>query len=327
MGTLTPPRFEGTITVAGGRRLSFAEFGRPHGRAVFWMHGTPGARRQIPEAARVAAEELGVRLVGLDRPGVGSSTAHLYDSFLEFVADLVVAADRLGIDDFAMIGLSGGGPYVLAAAYAIPDRMTAGAILGGVAPTCGPDAPEGGVVSLAAVFHGLLTRLRVPLGLGLSTLLWTLRPFAARALDLYAQMSPHADREILARPEFRAMFLDDLLNGSRLGLRAPVYDVLLFGRPWGFSVRDITVPIRWWHGDADHIIPLAHGQHMVSLIPDCHLHVQPGESHLGTLAEAEAILLELLVAWDEHTARQKPADEVIPTADHTSTSASTRVSE
>ncbi len=240
-----------------------------------------------------------MRLVGIDRPGVGSSTPHLYTSFLDSVEDLTVAADRLGIDDFAMIGLSGGGPYVLAAAYAIPGRVKAGAVLGGVAPTCGPDAPAGGVVSLAAVFQPVLTRLRVPLGLGLSTVLWTMRPFASRFLDIYAQLSPDGDREILARPEFRAMFLDDLLNGSRLGLRAPVYDVLLFGRPWGFSVRDITVPIRWWHGDADHIIPLAHGEHMVSLIPGCQLHVQPGESHLGTLAEAEAILLELLAAWDE----------------------------
>ena len=298
MSDLTAPRFEGTISVGDGRRLSFAEFGKPHGRPVIWMHGTPGARRQIPEEARIAAVELGIRLIGLDRPGVGQSTPHLYESFLEFVDDLVTATDRLGVDDFAMIGLSGGGPYVLAAAYAVPERMKAAAVLGGVAPTCGPDAAPGGIVSLAATFQPVLRRLRVPLGLGLSMLLWTLRPVGGQALDVYARLSPRGDRELLARPEFRAMFLDDLLNGSKLGLRAPVYDVLLFGRPWGFSVRDIKVPVRWWHGDADHIIPLRHGEHMVSLIPDCHLHVQPGESHLGTLAEAEAILTELLEGWE-----------------------------
>ena len=94
------------------------------------------------------------------------------------------------------------------------------------------------------------------------------------------------------------MFLDDLLNGSRPGLRAPVYDAVLFGREWGFSVRDVKVPVEWWHGDADHIIPFRHGEHMVTLLPDARLHVQPGESHLGGLGEAEAVLSSLLEAWD-----------------------------
>ena len=47
---LTTPRLEGTITLSNGRRLGFAEFGSARGRAVLWLHGTPGARRQIPEA-------------------------------------------------------------------------------------------------------------------------------------------------------------------------------------------------------------------------------------------------------------------------------------
>jgi pimeloyl-ACP methyl ester carboxylesterase len=66
---LTTPRLEGTVTLDDGRRLGFAEFGSARGRAVFWLHGTPGARRQIPEPARIAAVEHGVRLIGVDRPG------------------------------------------------------------------------------------------------------------------------------------------------------------------------------------------------------------------------------------------------------------------
>jgi pimeloyl-ACP methyl ester carboxylesterase len=76
-------------------------------------------------------------------------------------------------------------------------------------------------------------------------------------------------------------------------------DFLLFARPWGFSVRDITVPVRWWHGDADNIVPLAHAEHMVSLIPDAELYVRPGESHLGGFAAAEEVLAMLMAVWDE----------------------------
>jgi pimeloyl-ACP methyl ester carboxylesterase len=95
------------------------------------------------------------------------------------------------------------------------------------------------------------------------------------------------------------MFLDDILSGSRRGMAAPILDFLLFARSWGFSVRDITVPVRWWHGDADNIVPLAHGEHMVSLLPDAELYVRPGESHLGGFAAAEEVLATLMAVWDE----------------------------
>ena len=104
------PQIEGSVAVGDGRRIGFAEFGDPQGRAVFWLHGTPGARRQIPLEARRWAGENGVRLLGLDRPGVGSSTPYRYSDVLGFASDLRVVADNLGIDRFAVIGLSGGGP-------------------------------------------------------------------------------------------------------------------------------------------------------------------------------------------------------------------------
>jgi len=302
MTAITEPRLEGTVSVGNGRRLGFAEFGPAHGRAVFWLHGTPGARRQIPEGARLAAEELGVRIVGIDRPGVGASAPFLYGSLLDFAADLVEIADRLGIDRFAMIGLSGGGPYVLACAYAYPQRVAAAGVLGGVAPSQGDDAPPGGIVRLFSRLGPIATTLRVPLSIALTATIWALRPFASPAFDLYARMSPEGDRRVFARPEMKAMFLDDLLRGSRTGFAAPIYDLVLFWRPWGFSVRDITVPVRWWHGDADHLVPLAHGRHMTSLIPGAQLFVRPGESHLGSLGAAEEVLGTLLAAWDQREA-------------------------
>jgi pimeloyl-ACP methyl ester carboxylesterase len=299
---LLAPFVEGTVTVRDGRKLGFAEFGDPHGRAVLWMHGTPGARRQIPQEARLAAAELGVRLIGLDRPGVGHSTPHLYSSISDFAADLEQVLDRLGIGDFAMLGLSGGGPYVLGCAAALPDRMKVAGVLGGVAPSVGPDAAEGGVVALAATFAPVLSALRVPLSWLLATFFWGSRPFAVPAILLYARLSPEGDRALFARPEMRAMFLDDLLTGGRPGLRAPVFDVVLFGRHWGFELADVRIPVHWWHGDADHIIPMDHGRHVVRRLPDARFYTRPGESHLGTLAAAEEILGTLLGAWDARTA-------------------------
>ena len=144
MNEVVPPRLEGTIRVAPKRRLGFAEFGPPHGRPVVWLHGTPGARRQIPAEARILAEALDLRIVGIDRPGIGSSTPHVYECISGFVGDLEVFADRLGIEDMVVIGLSGGGPYALAAGALRPDQVRA--------VGAGPGAhllPEGSEVSPA----------------------------------------------------------------------------------------------------------------------------------------------------------------------------------
>ena len=113
------------------------------------------------------------------------------------------------------------------------------------------------------------------------------RPLGNPALEVYARLSPAGDRALLRRPEFKAMFLDDLINGSRKQFQAPLADVVLFARPWGFELSEVGVPVRWWHGDADHIVPFAHGQHVVDRLPDAQLTVLPGESHLGGLDVTE----------------------------------------
>ena len=299
MEEILPPRVEGTVHVGGGRRLGFAEFGAPDGRPVLWLHGTPGGRRQIPVEARELAIELGLRLIGVDRPGIGASTPHVHESVAAFGDDLEVLAEGLGLDRMAVIGLSGGGPYALATGARWPDRVVGVAVLGGVAPNVGADAVKGGLVGFGARMAPLVSLTRVPTGMALTAMVRLTRPVASHALDLYARASPAGDRALLRRPEFKAMFLDDLLNGSRNQLTAPLSDILLFGRPWGFDLADVKVPVRWWHGDSDHIIPFAHGQHQVDRLPDAEMTVLRGESHLGGLGAAEDILTTLDALWTE----------------------------
>ena len=301
MAQITPPRIEGRVRVRDGRKLGFAEFGPPDGRPILWLHGTPGARRQIPEAARLAAEEVGVRFVGVDRPGTGMSTSHLYGNLLEFMGDLEILLDELGFDELAVVGLSGGGPYALATGYAMAGRVKAVGVLGGVAPTRGEDAAAGGLVSLAVRFAPLLPPFRVPLGLALGALVVALMPVGPQALDVYARFSPPGDREVFAREEIKMMFIDDLSDtGGRL--RAPIDDAILFTRDWGFRLRDVQVPVKWWHGD--HIVPLAHGEHCVNRLPDAELFVRPGESHLGGFGAAEEVLHTVLAAWDANRVKE-----------------------
>jgi len=294
MTEVSRPRLEGSVAVRDGRRLSFAEFGAPRGAAVIWMHGTPGARRQVPLEARLFAEEHDLRIIGLDRPGIGSSTPHLYGDVLDWTGDLVELCEVLDIDTFRVIGLSGGGPYALAAGAALPDRVHGVGVLGGVAPTQGPDAISGGLVALAPYVAPLLAMSRGPLSFAITQAIRVVRPVAGRILDGYAAVQPRGDKELLGRPEFRAMFLDDILNGARFQFGAVLADVVLFTRPWGFDAAEVQVPVHWWHGDGDHIIPHAHGVHMAERLPDVRFSTVPGESHLGGLGVATEVLTELM---------------------------------
>ena len=294
--TIARPKLEGTVAVGDDRQIGFAEFGNPQGRAIFWLHGTPGARRQIPVEARVYAENHNIRLIGVDRPGIGS---HAYPNVLAFADDLRTIADVLGIDKMAVIGLSGGGPYTLACATAMPDRVVVAGVLGGVAPTVGDEGIGGGLMGLGSIVAPALPVVGLPLRLALVGLVRSIRPIAPLALQGYAMVSPEGDRRLLQRPEIGAMFLDDLLNGSRKQLAAPLADVAVFAKDWGFRLDEVKTPVRWWHGDKDHIVPYAHGEHVVSRLPDAELYTLPGESHLGGLGCGAEILETLTTLWDD----------------------------
>lgn len=295
--TITPPRYEGRVAVGDGRMLGIAEFGPPRAeQTVLWFHGTPGARRQIPEAARRIADERGVRVIGIDRPGVGLSTAHLYHQLIDVADDLEIALERLGIDRFTTVGLSGGAPYALAAAHAFGDRVPTVGILSGVVPSGGEEGTGGGLVSLATRFKPLLPMLSEPMGSLLTSVVRMVKPVGKYALKGYASISPPGDRAVLEVPENGEMFLDDLINSGRHGMRAVAYDAILFTRYWGFSVREVKNPVTWWQGDDDPIVPLAHAQHIVPLLPNGELRLLEGGGHLCGLGAA-AEVLDTVLAW------------------------------
>src|SRR4051794_18751822 len=104
------PQLEGRISVRDERMLGFASFGTPNGRPIFWLHGTPGARRQIPVEARLLAKQHDLRIIGIDRPGIGSSSPHVYANVLDFGAPLEVVGGTPRSEQVHAIGLSGGGP-------------------------------------------------------------------------------------------------------------------------------------------------------------------------------------------------------------------------
>ena len=104
-------------------------------------------------------------------------------------------------------------------------------------------------------------------------------------------ITPPGDREVLTRPDVKEMFLDDLTENGGRSMRALVADGILFTRDWGFEPHEIDVPIWWWHGDADNIVP-ARPRRVARAAAQARARCScaTSESHLGGLGIATEVL-------------------------------------
>ena len=121
------------VKTPDGRQLSTQVYGDPDGKPVFLLHGTPGSRLG-PHPRPAVLHRLGVQLIAFDRPGYGESDRLEGRRVADAAADVLAIADAYGLDKFAIVGRSGGGPHALACAALLPERLTRAAVLVGLAP-------------------------------------------------------------------------------------------------------------------------------------------------------------------------------------------------
>ena len=271
-----------------GRDLAWLELGDPSGAPVIALHGTPGSRRQIAIDDK-PVRAAGVRLICPDRPGYGLSTYQPHRALRDFPDDVAALADHLGLEGFAVIGISGGGPHAAACAARLPDRVRKAALVSGVGPLGEPGAEDG-----MLGFNRLMTRVarRAPAVMLPFNALTTAiaRRWPERAMQSFLRQLPPADAEVLRRPAVFAAFADDARHASRTTARAGVQDFALFAQDWGFRLEDIAVPVHLWQGDVDRNVPLAHAQRQAARIPGAVLHVCSDEGHLLVIDHFEEIL-------------------------------------
>jgi pimeloyl-ACP methyl ester carboxylesterase len=228
------------------------------------------------------AERPGVRLIGLDRPGIGGSDLKAGYRLLDWPADVVQVADQLGIERFVVEGLSGGGPYALACAYKIPHRLIA---CGLIAPSTGPFMRDVGSRRLRTAIWMLdhipwLVRALVRLSIRLrgSDEASIEKRLARNRARLGA-----ADNTRLGVPEIRSSFAHAIAESYRQGADANTRDAMIFTRPWGFEIEDITFEkIFLWQGAHNQVMPIAAARRLAQALPHCTATFYPDEGHLST---------------------------------------------
>jgi pimeloyl-ACP methyl ester carboxylesterase len=279
VGEIPEPR---TTRAADGSLIGYYEFGDPDGRPVIAMHGTPNSGAGFAWADE-RARRRGVRVLAPDRPGVGDSDPWRLDHVVtvaDYARPLRAFADALHLDSFFVLGYSGGGPYALAAAHALSDRVLAAAVVSG--------AGEVGTWATIGDFDTTdkwLTRLalRAPLcaraALGVSAFFARLAPqLSLRFAKL--EMSD-TDRAVMDEFTDAPTAVTVFTASCRRTTRGVVDDYAALGRPWGFDVAGITVPLRCWHAPTDPLVPIAHSEELVRRIAGAEIEQWPGEGHLA----------------------------------------------
>jgi len=281
----------GELLLGDGRRLAYDEYGPPGGRAVLFFHPMPGARL-MGRCMAAPAADMGLRVVAPDRPGIGGSDPKPGRRILDWPDDVVELADALGIERFSVVASSGGGPYALACASKIPERVEAVALVSSVAPLIVPEALREMGPQPRMMYR--LTRWAP----------WTIRPAMAliaassrRFPDgLRAQMNKSAsgaDRQVLADPEAFNIIWQGGEEAFRQGSRWAAAEVRLSSRPWGFDLGDIAVPVDVWQGEADEGVTPAVGRWLAQTIPGARLHMVPDAGHFWVIHHMDEVLLAL----------------------------------
>jgi len=269
---------EQDITLRDGRTLHVYDTGSGAGEGfpVVWHHGTPNVGAP-PEPLLAAADRLGLRWVSFDRPGYGGSTVAPGRTVSSVAGDVAAAADTLGIDEFAVVGYSGGGTYALGCAAALGARVKAVVTLAAIAPY-GADGLDwfagmvpSGVAALGTAAAGRAARTALE----------------ASGFNYDAQFTA-AD---LALFEGAWGWLGKVAGPALdAGPYGQIDDDVSYTMPWGCDPAAIGAPVRLLHGTEDRIIPASHGRWLAARCPTAELQLCPGDSHFTIVNHAESAL-------------------------------------
>ena len=277
-----------TVNDTTGATVGYYEYGDPQGKPVLVFHGTPACGAGFAFADD-AARQRRLRLIAPDRPGVGRSSRRPSWKVSDYPPMVASFADAMGIDRFAVWGYSGGGPYAVACAANLGNRIDAAAIssgMGEVGVFASPsdfEKTDRQLLGLSVKHPGLARRI-----LGISG--WLARKSPKSAMKSFAKQLDPSDRAVAASlgdPEtVMALFTRALQNGAH----GVVADYAALAQPWDCDLWSVPITVRIWHGTADRMVPMHHAEQLAARLPKATLTTWEGEGHLGTITHVDEVL-------------------------------------
>ena len=270
------PEQEHYLRLLDGRTISYRQFGKAGGIPIVALHGTPGSRLKY-RVAHDAAAERGLWIIAPDRWGYGRSSAPSVPTLEAYTDDICELMSGFGVCSFALVGISGGGPFATAMAARMGEKIRRLALI----------APVGDVALLAAAgadhadaeafrqFHRFcfLTLPRIPLATRAVFTFYRLAVMTAPGLAVRLALlrSGPDDKRVMSKPESRRSLGRTFAAGMRHSVSGPVIDLELFSQPWDFDLATIACPTRLWIGEDDRNVPIAAVTDLAKRIPDAQL--------------------------------------------------------
>jgi pimeloyl-ACP methyl ester carboxylesterase len=283
------------LTLPDGRILGYGEYGIEDGEPVFFFHGTPGSHIDWELFGNGnLASRLGVRLISIDRPGMGLSTYQANRHFLDWPGDVVSLAEALHLERFSILGYSSGGAYALACALKIPEWLKRAGVVSGDGPYQSPGLTDG--IDAVALNYLYLSR-RMP---GLfrqiqKGAVWIARHVPSLFLTIFRSQLPSTDRAIFAQSHVQQILLATFKESMRQGPRGAQWDTATMVSEWDFNPQHIAIPVHLWYGENDHSTSPAMGHYLAKAIPKSIPRFYPGEGHLSLLANHTGEILRHLI--------------------------------
>ncbi len=278
------------IKLKDGRKLGYSQYGDPKGKPIFYFHGWPTSRLQA-EYLDPIAKKLGARIIAIDRPGYGLSDYKNDRTLLDWPNDVLELADNLKIKRFAVMGVSGGGPYAAVTAFKIPERLTKVGIIVGLAPIT-PGSLDG-IFFLAKI--GWSNYRRFPWLRKVGSLLHYINAKHGSKLGMEKFLFvSKSDQNIFNNPKIRAISRRNYQEAFRDGYKGTELDLKLYTNDWGFNLKDIRAKVYLWYGEDDKNVSLNMGKYYHQQIPNSKLITYPNEGHLISRTHAEEIIKTLL---------------------------------
>jgi pimeloyl-ACP methyl ester carboxylesterase len=275
------------ITLPDGRKLSYAEFGKPDGYPVIHFHGNACSRLEPLFLGDELISQFGLRLISPDRPGMGQSDFQPNRGFADYPKDIVFLADTLGLDKFSVLGISCGGGYVYACAAKIPDRLINAVIVSGAWDMDSlQDLPmfTRWIFTLARIFPLLYRGV-------LKFILRFYQGSPTKVLATFKKQLPAADYAVLKPPHRIEASCKSTVEAMCQGTKGVAWDLQLYLRPWDFKIEEIQIPLKFFHGEQDKSVPIALAKRSIDRLPTAKLFSYPNEGHISIVVnQFEAIV-------------------------------------
>lgn len=307
-----PIRTDNQLTLPDGRRLGYASYGADADWPILFFHGTPGSRHSSHSAGLVA-QTHGSRVIAFDRPGYGLSDRLPGRQIHDWPRDVEDALDVLGVDRFSVFGHSGGGPFALATAAALPERVASLTNVSAMGPLRTPEADA--ALSRRQRFERFTAARLTPLvRLRARQVAKLIQADVGEFLRRRANAAPATDRVHIEDAAINSVMRQDLLASMGAGGRTVAHEYRLMARPWGFDLADVRAPMQLWHGSADDVVPLWIAESVAARIPHAEKRFISDAGHLLMLSHMTEIIEQLLASRADAL---EPAPTSAPTGGET----------